>query len=239
MNVNVIDGKRHRCREEGENMNKKEAVQELDNIFFKYKIKDEKNILGFRNNFIDYVRTLNERDLKEEYDKKGFFYDFVELQKQVGVEVDLLSEYTMMIATNSKNFKQCFTPFEATKILSQITNKRNSNTFYDCSAGTGQTIITAWYDWCQSQQRYDDTLFHLAVADDLDMYNIHCLVFNFATRGMNAQVYHRDTIEMKVYEVYIALYDKYGFSVIQNIKADSKEFKENFDEKTGYLCPIF
>ena len=47
-----------------------EAVKELDNIFLKYKIKDEKNILGFRNNFIDYVRTLNEKDLKEEYDKQ-------------------------------------------------------------------------------------------------------------------------------------------------------------------------
>ena len=42
-----------------------EAVKELDSIFLKYKIKDEKNILGFRNNFIDYVRTLNEKDLKK------------------------------------------------------------------------------------------------------------------------------------------------------------------------------
>lgn len=61
-------------------MKKEDAVKELDNIFLKYKIKDEKNILGFRNNFIDYVRTLNEKDLKEEYDKFGFFYDFIELQ---------------------------------------------------------------------------------------------------------------------------------------------------------------
>ena len=44
-----------------------EAVKELDNIFLKYRIKDEKNILGFRNNFIEYVRTLNEKNLKEEY----------------------------------------------------------------------------------------------------------------------------------------------------------------------------
>ena len=115
-------------------MDKEKIVKELDNIFFKYKIKDEKNILGFRNNFIDYVRTLNEKDLKEEYNKCEFFYDFVELQKEAGIELDLLSEYTMMIATNSKNLKQCFTPFEATQILSKITNNKNSNTFYDCSA---------------------------------------------------------------------------------------------------------
>lgn len=216
-------------------MEKEEAVKQLDNIFLKYKIKDEKNILGFRNNFIDYVRTLNEKDLKEEYDKFEFFHDFVELQKQVGIEIDLLSEYTMMIATNSKNLKQCFTPFEATKIMSKITNDIKSNTFYDCAAGTGQPLITAWYEWCKLQKHYDDTLFHLVVADDLDIYNIHCLIFNFATRGMNAQVYHRNTLEQEVYEAYICLYDKYGFSKIKNIKSDREEFKENFDNKTGYL----
>ena len=115
-------------------MKKEEAVKELDNIFLKYKIKDEKNILGFRNNFIDYVRTLNEKDLKEEYDRFELFHDFVELQKKVGIELDLLSEYTMMIATNSKNLKQCFTPFEATKILSAIVKNINKYTFYDCAA---------------------------------------------------------------------------------------------------------
>lgn len=216
-------------------MKKEEAVKELDNIFLKYKIKDEKNILGFRNNFIDYVRTLNEKDLKEEYDKFGLFHDFIELQKQVGIEIDLLSEYTMMIAVNSKNLKQCFTPFEATKIMSKITNNLNSNTFYDCAAGTGQPLITAWYEWCKRQKHYDDTLFHLVVADDLDIYNIHCLIFNFATRGINAQVYHRDTIEQIVYEVYICLHDKYGFSKIKNIKPETREYKEFFDDKTGYL----
>lgn len=212
-----------------------EAVKELDNIFLKYRIKDEKNILGFRNNFIEYVRKLNEKDLKEEYEKREFLYDFVELQKQVGIERDLLSDYTMMIATNSKNLKQCFTPFEATKIMSRITNNANSNTFYDCAAGTGQTIIAAYCDWCKTQRHYDDILFHLVVADDLDIYNVHCLIFNFATRGMNAQVYHRDTLTQEVYEVYICLHDNFGFSKIKNIKADSKEFKENFDNITGYL----
>lgn len=212
-----------------------EAVKELDNIFLKYKIKDEKNILGFRNNFIDYVRTLNEKDLKEEYDKQEFLYEFVELQKQIGIERDLLSDYTMMIATNSKNLKQCFTPYEATQIMSQLTKRTNNNTFYDCAAGTGQTLITAYCDWCKIQKHYDDTLLHLIVADDLDIYNVHCLIFNFVTRGINAQVYHRDTLTQEVYEVYICLYDKYGFSKIKNIKVNSEEYNQNFDSKTGYL----
>lgn len=212
-----------------------DSIKELDKIFLKYKIKDEKNILGYRNNFIDYVRSLNMRDLKEEYNKKEFLYEFVELQKKVGIERDLLSDYTMMIATNSKNLKQCFTPFEATKIMSMLTCDKERNTFYDCSAGTGQTLIAAYCNWCKKQDTYDDTLVHLVVADDLDIYNVHCLIFNFATRGMNAQVYHRDTLTQEVYEVYICLYDKYGFSKIKNIKVDSKEYKENFDNKTGYL----
>lgn len=72
-------------------------------------------------------------------------------------------------------------------------------------------------------------------ADDLDTYNVHCMIFNFATRGMNAQVYHRDTITQEVYEVYICLYDCYGFSRIKNIKVNSKEYEENFDNRTGYL----
>lgn len=216
-------------------MKKEEAVKELDNIFLKYKIKDEKNILGFRNNFIDYVRMLNEKDLKEEYDKKEFLYEFVELQKKAGIEIDLLGEYTMMIATNSKNLKQCFTPFEATKIMSLLTQDKDSNSFYDCAAGTGQTLIAAYCNWCKLQKHYDDTLIHLVVADELDIYNVHCLIFNFASRGMNAQVYHRNTIEQDIYEVYICLYNKYGFSKIKNIKVDSEIFKENFNSKTGYL----
>lgn len=110
-------------------MEVKEAVKELDNIFLKYNIKDEKNILGFRNNFIEYVKTLNEKDLKEEYEKRELLYDFVELQKRIGIERDLLSEYTMMVAVNSKNLKQCFTPFEATRIMSKITTKLDNNTF--------------------------------------------------------------------------------------------------------------
>jgi len=212
-----------------------ECMKELENIFLKYKIKDEKNILGFRNNFIDYVRTLDGKDLKEEYDKKELLYEFVELQKKIGIERDILSDYTMMIATNSKNLKQCFTPFEATEIIARITNDTNNNTFYDCAAGTGQTLITAYCNWCKKQRCYDDTLVHLVVADDLDTYNVHCLIFNFATRGMNAQVYHRDTLEKEVYEVYVCLNDKYGFSKIKNIKPNTEEYKEFFDEKTGYL----
>lgn len=216
-------------------LKKEEAVKELDNIFLKYKIKDKKNILGFRNNFIDYVRTLTEKNLKSEYDKFELFHDFIELQKKIGIEIDLLSEYTMMIATNSKNLKQCFTPFEATKILSKLVVNQNSNMFYDCAAGTGQPLITAWNEWCKKQKCYDDTLFHLVVADDLDVYNVHCLIFNFATRGINAQVYHRDTLTKEVYEVYICLYDKYGFSKIKNIKSNSEEFKANFSPIHGYL----
>lgn len=113
-----------------------EYIKKLEQIFLKYKIKDEKNILGFRNNFIDYVRSLNEKDLKEEYEKRKFLYEFVELQKQVGIERDMLGDYTMMIAQNSKNLKQCFTPFEATAIMSKISVDKNKNTFYDCTAGT-------------------------------------------------------------------------------------------------------
>lgn len=147
-------------------MEVREAVKELDNIFLKYNIKDEKNILGFRNNFIEYVRTLNEKNLKEEYEKRQFLYEFVELQKQIGIERDLLSEYTMMVAVNSKNLKQCFTPFEATIIMSKLTTKVDNNTFYDCAAGTGQTLIEAYCDWCKLQKHYDDTLFHLVVEED-------------------------------------------------------------------------
>lgn len=99
----------------------------------------------------------------------------------------------------------------------------------------GQTIITAYCDWCKLQDKYDDTVFHLAVADELDEYNAHCLIFNFATRGMNAQVYQRDTIEQTVYDVWVCLNDKYGFSRIKNIKPDTEEYKDFFDEKTGYL----
>ena len=180
-----------------------QAVKELDALFEKYKIKDARNFLNFRNDFISYVKSLENKDLQDEFDKQEFFYDFVELQKKVGWDKDLLNEYTMVVSSASKNLKQLFTPQQVNKILGKIAIKEESNTFYDATGGTGSTVISAWWEWSKKQKCFNDTYNHLAYIDELDIYNCYCCVFNFLIRGMNAIVSNIDTLEQTRYVTFI------------------------------------
>lgn len=182
-----------------------EAIKELDNIFFKYGIKDEKNVLGYKNNFIEYVKGLEGVSLEEEYKKRAFFYEFIELQKKVGLEVDLLNNYTMLLAISNRKLGQDFTPISLSEMLSKITiNEEVENPiFYDAAGGTGTLIIQAYYEWLYKQKHFDDQFRPILEIDEFDIYNCYCCVFNFIIRGLNAIVRNKDTLTNETYAVFV------------------------------------
>ena len=187
----------------------KELIGKLDSIFKKYGIKDEKNILGYRDKLIEYVRSLEMKDIQTEYDKKEFLYEFVELQKDYGYENDMLNDYTMIIATSSKNLAQCFTP----KCLNELLSKAMDYTepglkiFYEPAGGTGSTIIRAVFDWRQIVGFNDFAKLHLCEVDELDKYNFHCCILNFIIRGFNADVKQINTLTQELFDRAIMVND--------------------------------
>ena len=151
----------------------KEAIYKLDDLFLKYNIKDKQNILGYRNNFMEYIKNLEGKDLQLEYNKKGFLYEFVELQKKVGLNVDLLNNYTMVLSSSNKNLGQCFTPDCLNELLSKLIVKNDDDKvkiFYDCAGGTGSTVIKAYYEW-QNKQSFINSFNHIIEIDEYDLYN--------------------------------------------------------------------
>ena len=144
------------------------------------------------------------KDIRAEYDKKEFLYEFVELQKDYGFENDLLNDYTMIVATSSKNLAQCFTPQCINDLLAKMEifslTPNNAATFYEPAGGTGSTIIRAVTEWRKNISFTDFPKLHLCEVDELDKYNFHCCILNFITRGFNADVRQKDTLQNILYE---------------------------------------
>lgn len=183
-----------------------EAVEELEKLFFKYNIKDDKDILGYRQNLMDYIKSLENKDLQEEYNKKEFFYEFVELQNKVGLDKDLLNNYTMILMKANKKLGQDFTPdglLELQSALALDNGEESYPTFYDCAGGTGSQVLKAYYKWVEKQKRFDDQFNALLEVDEYDTYNCYCCVLNFITRGLNAIVRNKNTLTNETFAVFI------------------------------------
>lgn len=207
----------------------KEAIYKLDDLFLKYNIKDKQNILGYRNNFMEYIKNLEGKDLQLEYNKKGFLYEFVELQKKVGLNVDLLNNYTMVLSSSNKNLGQCFTPDCLNELLSKLIVKNDDDKvkiFYDCAGGTGSTVIKAYYEW-QNKQSFINSFNHIIEIDEYDLYNCYCCIFNIIIRGLNGIVRNKNTLTNETYVELIATnkmtydYDFKWFSDYKTIKGEA------------------
>lgn len=206
-----------------------DAIYKLDNLFLKYNIKDKQNILGYRNNFMEYVKSLERKDLQQEYNKKEFLYEFMELQKAVGLSVDLLNNYTMVLSSSNKNLGQCFTPDCLNELLSKLIVKNDDDKvkiFYDCAGGTGSTVIKAYYEW-QNKQSFINSFNHIIEIDEYDLYNCYCCIFNIIIRGLNGIVRNKNTLTNETYVELIATnkmtydYDFKWFSDYKTIKGEA------------------
>ena len=102
-------------------VDRKEFIKTIEEILRKYKIIDDNDFLGFRNNIKDYVIGLNEVDLHHEYLKKELFHDLVEFQKDFGFSKDIFNEYIMIKNKSNKDLGQHFTPTCLYELISELT----------------------------------------------------------------------------------------------------------------------
>ena len=58
--------------------------------------------------------------LEDEYKKHEFLYEFIELQKKVGLDKDLLNNYTMLLTSSNRELGQDFTPDGLLKLVSEL-----------------------------------------------------------------------------------------------------------------------
>ena len=179
------------------------AVIKLDELFLKYGIKNKTDVLGYRNNFMEYVKSLEGKDLQKEFNQKTFFYEFIKLQKDVGLSIDLLNNYTMVLAQSNRKLGQDFTPNSLLEVMSKLIIKDNGNVFYDCAGGTGSQLIKAYYEWLKNPKNFSNMYNAILEIDEYDLYNCYCCVFNFIIRGFNAIVRNKNTLTNETYMIFV------------------------------------
>ena len=136
----------------------------------------------------------------------------MELQKEIGIDKDLLNNYTMILTKANKKLGQDFTPDCILDVISKvlINNDISNPVFYDCAGGTGSQLIKAYYMWLNNKN-FLDQFNSLLEVDEYDIYNCYCCVFNFIIRGLNAIVRNKNTLTGETYAVFI-ITNKYTYN---------------------------
>ncbi|MBE1727415.1 N-6 DNA methylase [Lactobacillus plantarum] len=125
-------------------------------------------------------------------EREHVFREF--LKVSTDVSFDWFHEYFEDEQADRKNKKQDFTPPSVAKLLVEIIGTTN-NTF-EPTAGTGGITITKWWQDClaESPLTYLPSE-HLYYCEEMSDRAVPFLLFNLAIRGMNAIVWHGDSLE--------------------------------------------
>lgn len=197
-------------------VDRKEFIKTIEEILRKYKIIDDNDFLGFRNNIKDYVIELNEVDLRHEYLKKELFHDLVEFQKDFGFSKDIFNEYIMIKNKSNKDLGQHFTPPCLNELISESTisysEKNDMYIFYEPAGGSGSTILAGIEKF---QKTYPMTEWNkcLVIHQDMDLINCTFAVLNYAMRGINSFVLCGDTLHNEVICAFQTInYNEFGLN---------------------------
>ncbi|UZX32445.1 SAM-dependent DNA methyltransferase [Lactobacillus helsingborgensis] len=136
--------------------------------------------------------------------------------------------------------KQDLTPNNLSKLLAQLSHNdwkwNNSGIRLDVGAGTGTLTIAKWVE---DQVKHDSLVYkphnYLYFCEEKSDQAIPFLIFNLAIRGMNAVVWHGDSLTRKCKGVFFienCLDDAHSFSDV-NIMPYTKEVKEYFSVSDG------
>lgn len=145
--------------------------------------------------------------LKDESKRKEIFFNFLELF-EYDLSYEWFYKYFQDEHADRKNQKQDFTPKSVSCLLSDILNTQPYKDTYriieEPAAGTGSTIIAHWYK-SMRQCRFiwnfspDDYLYKLT---ELSNKTIPFLLFNLMIRGMNAIVFHGNSLTNEIKDVF-------------------------------------
>lgn len=154
------------------------------------------------------------------------------LSVSTDLSFDWFHQYFEDEQAERKTNKQDFTPNSVATILAELSGSQS--TYMESAAGTGGIVITKWWQDCINESPFTYMPHeHLYWLEELSDRAIPFLLFNLAIRGMNAVVWHGDSLERTCRGVFLienAKDDFLAFSDI-NIMPYSDEVKDYFQIK--------
>lgn len=171
------------------------------------------------------MEILLDKSLREQT-----FREFLEVSTDVSF--DWFHEYFEDEQADRKQKKQDFTPYSVARLLNKIVGSNSS--YFETAAGTGGITISQWWQDCLKESPlYYLPHEHLYYCEELSDRAIPFLLFNLSIRGMNAVVWHGDSLERTCRGVFLienAKDDFLAFSDI-NVMPYNDTVKKHFDVK--------
>lgn len=172
------------------------------------------------------MNILMDKETREELFRKFLEYE-------TDVSFDWFHVYFEEEHANKKKYAQDFTPNAISQLVSQLVSKKEENGMvFESACGTGGMIIKKWNDdrMKESPFTYKPSE-HFFMLEELSDNALPFLLFNLAIRGMNATVFHGDSLSRECKQVYFVQNSKDDhmcFSDI-NIMPRTKEVEQEFN----------
>lgn len=171
-------------------------------------------------------------------DRERKFKEFLEVEYRM--DHDWFHEYFQDEHADRKMKKQDFTPNSLSKLLSALTGVGQGSNL-DVAAGTGGLTIQKWdldrksvspFDYKPSDFFYE--------CEELSDRSIPFLLFNLMIRGMNATVFHGDSLTREVKQIYFVQNEENDFMKFSslNIMPHSKDTEKMFGVRKWLEEPI-
>ena len=195
-----------------------------------FTLKNVNKILGIKESFKAPDRLME--ILFDPKERLRVFQDFLELSTDMSF--DWFHQYFQEEQAERKTNKQDFTPMEVTQLMNRLAalDKKDQHSYFETAAGTGGLLITRWYEDCLKETPLTYMPHeHEYFVEELSDRAIPFLLFNIAIRGMNAIVFHGDSLERTCRGVFYLQNDDdspIGFSNI-NIMPRNQTVKREFN----------
>lgn len=176
--------------------------------------------------------------------REDFYRGMIKVNNDASV--DIFKPYFELYSAERKTNQQDYTPDSVSRILSILTRQGSDDlgsqyTAMDMTAGTGTLLIAKWWDdmtqetpWTYVPHRY------FYYAEELADNSIPFLIHNLTLRGMNAIVFHGDSLSRECHNIYFiqnSTDDFLRFSDI-NVLPRSQAVTEHFNVEKWVGEPI-
>lgn len=160
--------------------------------------------------------------------REELFNEFLKISTDMSF--DWFHKYFEEEQAQRKTDKQDFTPQSVANLLSSLASQ--GKTYFEPAAGTGGITITRWWEDCLKESPFKYMPHeHFYYCEEMSDRAIPFLLFNLAIRGMNAIVWHGDSLERccrGIFFIENSNDNAMGFSDI-NVMPYNEEVKNEFN----------
>lgn len=168
-------------------------------------------------------------------DRELLFRKFLELDSNLSF--DWFREYFQKVQADRGEKKQDFTPQSAINVLTGLFGNKATGMYFEPTAGTGGIVVSQWWRDClqhnplPGEKNSYATHLYFYQVEELSDAALPFLLFNLTIRGMNATVFHGDSLERKCKQIYFIQNDDDDFLHFSsvNVMPHSKDVAQEFD----------